>query len=105
MRYLGIDITFEDVGVNLGIDCIEYIKNLCMKFVELKPIVLVLKKLLALNDLNSPYYGGLSSYSLVLMISTYLYTCETHSMGKNLVDVIGYYGNVFNPSHTGLNGE
>ncbi len=105
MRYLGVDITFEELGVNLGIECIAYIQNLCMKFVELKPIVLVLKKLLALNDMNSPYSGGLSSYSLVLMVSTYLYTCETRSMGKNLVEVLSYYGNYFNPSVTGLNGE
>ena len=39
---------------------------------ELKPIVLVLKKLLQNYDLNNAYRGGLNSYSLVLMTYTFL---------------------------------
>ena len=48
MRYLGIDITFEDSSsrVNQGILCISFIKELCFKQPSLKPIVLVLKKIL-----------------------------------------------------------
>ncbi len=48
MRYLGIDITFEDSSsrVNQGIRCITFIKELSFKHPSLKPIVLVLKKIL-----------------------------------------------------------
>lgn len=63
MRFLGIDITFEDSynmyvnndyypRINLGIQCISYIQQLCMDFPDLKPIVLVLKKILQMNNLN-----------------------------------------------------
>lgn len=71
----------------------------------MRPIVLVLKKLLQNSNLNSPYHGGLSSYSLVLMTSTFLYTNNAFSMGKNLTEFLNYYGNFFNPMISGLNGE
>lgn len=76
-----------------------------MEFSDLKPIVMILKKLLETYNLNEPYHGGLSSYSLVLMTSTFLNTCSANSMGKNLSEFLNYYGNFFNPSITGLNGE
>lgn len=57
MRYLGVDITFENSSkqamcfaegsrINLGIQCISYIQQLCMSQQHLKPIVIILKKLL-----------------------------------------------------------
>lgn len=60
MRYLGIDITYEDTikqhyygvhvdnlsRINLGIKCINHIKELCKDQPGLQTIVLVLKKLL-----------------------------------------------------------
>jgi len=38
----------------------------------LKPLAIVLKKYLALKNLNSPFQGTMSSYSIVLMIITLL---------------------------------
>lgn len=115
MQYLGIDITFEDqfnqqsfdqsIGVsqvNLGIQCISYIKTLCLQFTDLKPIVMVLKKLLQINNLNSPYHGGLSSYSLVLMTYAFLARYDVQQMGKNLTALLEFYGQYFNPSMTGI---
>lgn len=88
MRYLGIDITFEDSSsrVNQGILCIQFIQELCCKQPSLKPIVLVLKKILQRYNLNQPYSGGLNSYSLVLMTSAFLkrFGGEVTSMSKNL---------------------
>ncbi len=77
-----------------------------MKFSDLKPIVMILKKLLQKSKLNSPYHGGVSSYSLVLMTSTFLCMCSSVSqMGKNLTEFLNYYGNYFNPNATSLNGS
>ena len=47
-----------------------------MNFKDLKAIVIFLKKLLDQRGLNEPYKGGLSSYSLVLMVTTFLNTCN-----------------------------
>lgn len=38
----------------------------------MKPLAIVLKKYLALKNLNSPFQGTMSSYSIVLMILTLL---------------------------------
>jgi DNA polymerase sigma len=76
-----------------------------MQLTDLKPIVMVLKKLLQNNNLNSPYLGGLCSYSLVLMTSTFLKQQNANSMPINLTEFLNYYGNYFNPSTTQLNGE
>ena len=71
----------------------------------MKPIVLILKKLLQCKNLNQPYLGGLSSYSLVLMTSSFLKSQNTNSMAKNLTEFLNYYGNFFNPYMTQLDGE
>jgi non-canonical poly(A) RNA polymerase PAPD5/7 len=68
---------------------------------DLKPIVIVLKKLLHAHDLNQPYHGGLSSYSLVLMTSAFLRMFnEIKSISKNLLEFLNYFGSYFDPSTT-----
>ncbi len=39
---------------------------------ELKPMVMVIKKLLQNCDLNHTYTGGLNSYSIVLITAAFL---------------------------------
>lgn len=69
-----------------------------MDFPTLKPIVLVLKKILLVHNLNQPYLGGLNSYSLVLMTSAFLNHCAgVESMSKNLREILNYYGSYFDP--------
>jgi DNA polymerase sigma len=65
---------------------------------ELKPIVLFLKKLLQNNNLNQPYHGGLNSYSLILMTSAFLSKfSQVQSVSKNLVELLRYFGYFFDP--------
>lgn len=88
-------------GVNQGIQCIRLIQELIERHPTLKPIVLVLKKILQTYNLNQPYLGGLNSYSLVLMTSTFLAHCgEVDSMSKNLSEVLHYFGSYFDPQTT-----
>jgi non-canonical poly(A) RNA polymerase PAPD5/7 len=71
-------------------------------------MVLTIKKLLDVKGLNSPYHGGLSSYSIVLMVSTFLKThgiVDTHSAAKNLYEFLKFYGSHFNPSEFHINKE
>ena len=69
-----------------------------MTYPDLKPIVLVLKKLLQNHNLNQPYLGGLNSYSLVLMASTFLHLYpDIKSMSKNLGEMLRYFGYYFDP--------
>ena len=116
MRFLGIDITFEETAkqynfygvpmenksrINLGIKCINYIKELCMKIPGLQTIVLILKKLLQVNDLNQTFTGGLNSYSIVLMTAAYLQKFhQVRSISKNIMEFLNFYGSFFDPSKT-----
>ena len=48
--------------------CAEYIKQQITEHPFLKPLAIILKKYLALKNLNSPFQGTMSSYGIVLMI-------------------------------------
>lgn len=83
------------------------IKKLVMDYPDLRPIVLIIKKLLEMHNLNKPYHGGLNSYSLVLMSSTFLeeYGASSFSMSKNLSEFLNFFGNYFNPNKVGMDGK
>jgi hypothetical protein len=53
---------------HLGLQCCKYIKSRLEEHTQMKTLALVFKKFLSLKDLNKPFSGGLSSYSLVQMI-------------------------------------
>ena len=55
-----------------GIDTIYHIQQMCKNRQDLRPIVMIIKKIFDETFLSMPYYGGISSYSLVLMVSAYL---------------------------------
>ena len=57
---------------SLAISSVHKIKELQHKYTDLRNIVLIVKKLLAKHDLHKPYTGGLNSYTIVLMTSTFL---------------------------------
>lgn len=78
-KELNIDITLDEpkkaatgtgneAHEHLGLQCCKYIKRRLEEYPKIKILALVLKKFLSLKDLNKPYSGGLSSYSLVQMI-------------------------------------
>jgi len=56
-----------DGPTHSGISSTSFVRSLTSRMSSLRPLVLVLKKLLAVNKLNDPFSGGLSSYGLVLM--------------------------------------
>ncbi|TYZ57260.1 hypothetical protein PybrP1_007862 [[Pythium] brassicae (nom. inval.)] len=63
-----IDITFESSTTHSGLIARDLIKRYNEELPELYPLAVVFKQLLRERDLNDAYTGGLSSYSIVLMI-------------------------------------
>uniref|UniRef100_M4BA68 Polymerase nucleotidyl transferase domain-containing protein n=1 Tax=Hyaloperonospora arabidopsidis (strain Emoy2) TaxID=559515 RepID=M4BA68_HYAAE len=63
-----IDITFQSAATHSGLLARDLIKRYTAKIPELYPLAIVFKQLLRERDLNDAYTGGLSSYSLVLML-------------------------------------
>lgn len=57
---------------SLAIASVHKIKELQRKYHDLRNIVLIIKKMLSKHNLNKPFSGGLNSYSIVLMTSTFL---------------------------------
>lgn len=51
---------------------VEYVKYQLEKHQEILPIILILKRFMQLKNLNNTFTGGLSSYSLFLMILSFL---------------------------------
>ena len=102
MRYLGIDITFEDISqsmsqsvykVHHAIKCIDLIQEQIVRHPTLRPVVLLLKMILLKHGLNQPYSGGLNSYSLVLMATAFLqHLGIKDSISKNLLEFLRFYG-------------
>jgi DNA polymerase sigma len=61
---------------------------------------MIVKKLLQKHDFNKSYHGGLNSYSIVLMTSTFIENegiNEVSSIGCNLEQFFNFYGNYFDP--------
>jgi len=72
-KVLNIDITLDEPKKegdheHLGIQCCKYIKQKLEEYPNLKILALIFKKFLSLKNLNKPFSGGLSSYSLIQMI-------------------------------------
>jgi len=74
----------------------------------MKIIALIFKKFLSLKDLNKPFSGGLSSYSLVQMILAVLKTEEQQgnhhklSAAQIFKHFINEYSDSFQPSDKGI---
>lgn len=74
----------------------------------IEPLILVLKQCLKTSNQNDPYFGGLSSYALFLMLVSYLQACNVPktiasgvNFGKLLLDFLSFYGH-FDAEATGI---
>lgn len=69
-----IDITVKesDDKTHNGEKCVKLVKDYLFMYRELKPLFLVIKQLVFLAQLNDPYQGGVSSYTLILMLVSFL---------------------------------
>lgn len=93
--------------MSLAISSVHKIKELQMIYVDLRSIVLIVKKLLAKYGLNKPFSGGLNSYSIVLMTSTFLQKFGINNqsaLSENLSEFFSFFGNYFDPKSLGMDG-
>ncbi len=80
----------------MGLKCCSLIKQLLHDYSYLEPLTIVLKKFLAVHDLNAPFQGGLSSYGVILMIVAFLRQNDDLELGEALAYFLEYYGKIFN---------
>ena len=118
-----LDISFEGPHHN-GLATNTLVRSLTHEFPVLRPLVLVLKALLHSGGWATAYTGGLSSYGLLLLVTTFLQTCTSGAvsctvppprlnpnrggasalldLGILLIDFLDFIGNVIEPSRTGV---
>ena len=91
---LNFDFTFQEVeridkDLNIpSLNIISFIKTSIDEYKEIKPIILILKRFMKINKLNSSFHGGLSSYSLFLLLLSYMKYIKSLIIPKN---TLGYY--------------
>ena len=89
-RVLNIDITFDEsccdseAVEHQGLKCCKYIKQKLEEFPKMKTLALVFKKFLSLKNMNKPFSGGLSSYSIIQMLQTVLKTEQKMGVAPKL---------------------
>ena len=66
-----MDITFDylDGLTNTGLNTLAITREITYRYPILPYLMLAIKSLLSKHNLNDPYTGGLSSYSLVVWIA------------------------------------
>jgi len=124
MRFLQIDITFEDQKRvksdlfwedsewdhpkvhHMGIKSLHLIKTYLQDYVHLKEMTLWVKKLLSVKGLNSPYTGGMSSYGVVIMIVAYMNFFSLQNAWINISQLLmhffEFYGSKFDERKVGI---
>jgi non-canonical poly(A) RNA polymerase PAPD5/7 len=94
-----VDIAFE---VNTGIENTKIVQSFLAQYPLLRPLTLVIKYYLKQNYLNDTWSGGIGSYTLVILIISYLQnhgkgkeSVETDNLGELLIGFFEFYGRKF----------
>lgn len=90
-----------------GLASCKLIKSYVENYKCLKEVAIVLKQFLACMGLNSPYHGGLSSYSTVLLLVAYMneYNLKMNAAltpSRLLMGFLDYYSYYFKVSMYGI---
>ncbi|XP_043101384.1 terminal nucleotidyltransferase 4B [Puntigrus tetrazona] len=101
-----VDISFN---VQNGVKAANLIKDFKQQFPVLPYLVLVLKQFLLQRELNEVFTGGIGSYSLFLMVVSFLQmhyredACSSNpNLGVLLIEFFELYGRHFNYLKTGI---
>ena len=95
------DFTFQEVEsmdtpIKIpSLEIINFIKDCLYMYKEIKPIILILKRYMKINKLNSSFHGGLSSYSLFLLLYSYIKSMyiQNNTIGHYLYGFFEFYSN------------
>ena len=106
MTEVKVDISFNQEG---GLVCVRLIQTFVQQYPMLPKLIAVLKQFLTQRQLNEVYYGGISSYSLFLLLLSFLQlhprngaTDTTANLGVLLIEFFELYGRNFNYNKTGI---
>mmetsp|Transcript_27457 Transcript_27457/g.27102 ORF Transcript_27457/g.27102 Transcript_27457/m.27102 type:complete len:251 (+) Transcript_27457:1442-2194(+) len=81
-KTINMDITVQDIK-HTGVQCCSFVNRVQAAYGNIKPIFLILKHLFYLCGCKEPYNGGLSSYSLFLMVTSYFQSQKEKWLKRN----------------------
>ncbi|KAM4725690.1 terminal nucleotidyltransferase 4A isoform 2-T2 [Anableps anableps] len=101
-----VDISFN---MKSGVKAASFIKDYLKKYPVLPYLIFVLKQFLLQRDLNEVFTGGISSYSLILMVISFLQLHPridardpNQNLGVLLIEFFELFGRHFNYLKTGI---
>lgn len=93
---LGLDVSFQ-TATHSGLSSIQLVNRLVRELPLLRPLVLMVKRILRANGLNDSFTGGVSSYGVVLLVASFLERHGAHyhhapaaDLGKALLNCLEY---------------
>ena len=90
-KIVQIDITVSDVN-HSGLKCLGVVNRLLSQNSLIKPIFIILKELLYICNFKEPFTGGLGSYSLFLMVASFVQKhadfCEKNKVESSIADYL-----------------
>ena len=107
-RTTGISIDIQNSSAD-GIETAKTVRKLCKQFPEIKPIILVLKSQLRLQNLNDTYRGGMTSFTLTCIVASYFQNYyrtppdpQGAFLGYHLIKLYQLYGEFFDYDRAGI---
>ena len=99
ISFINIDISFpvsyNKKNKNTPFLQIEYIRNSLKKYTDADIVIRILKRALKLTDMNNSYKGGLSSYTLFLLVISFLKNSNKTNGINNNKPKKNSYGHAF----------
>ena len=99
LSYVNIDISFpvnynNKKNKNSPFQQIEFVKSSLSNYVEANIVIRILKRALKLTDMNNSYKGGLSSYTIFLLVISYMKNINKNN-NANTKHKSNTYGHAF----------
>ena len=90
---IDLTFTFDESEFKRPNQIVSYINENINKYLDIKPLLLVLKRYFRVMKMNKSYTGGLSSHSLFLLILSFLksislFSSTPFSLGKSLYCIL-----------------
>ncbi|CAK58454.1 unnamed protein product (macronuclear) [Paramecium tetraurelia] len=104
-----VDISFNFNGngnypTHIGSITTDLVKKWMEEYPSLQQIVLILKSMIKKLKLSESYTGGLSSYSLIIMVYSYMreQRITSNLISEQFIDLLNFYIKFFDSSSTGI---
>jgi predicted nucleotidyltransferase len=89
---LQLDVTLQDTR-HRGVRACDLVRTVLSQSWVIKPIFMALKQLFYWVDCHEAYKGGLSSYSLFLMVTCFLQHQRTTNLAETFLATLSYFAN------------